>query len=126
MCAAQEGVSCHSRYARYPSLLSSFLENLGIRGIAPRGEPRCVGMVVASLNPRAWAVGGATVQYSGKFKDAVVRRMVVPSAVSAGALSREVEVAQSTLSTWLRDGLGRESDQVDKTSARAARHAPAT
>ena len=41
-------------------------------------------------------------QYSEKFKEQMVRRLVGPAAVSATALSREVGVAQPTLSKWLR------------------------
>ena len=41
-------------------------------------------------------------QYTQMFKDRMICRMSGPDAISAGALSREVNVAQSTLSSWLR------------------------
>ena len=41
-------------------------------------------------------------EYSEGFRAAMVRRMVGPRAVSANALSKEVNVPQSTLSAWLR------------------------
>jgi transposase len=41
-------------------------------------------------------------QYSAKFKAAMVRKMTGPDALSANALSREVGVCQSVLSRWLR------------------------
>jgi transposase len=40
--------------------------------------------------------------YSRMFKDKMVCRMTGPDAISAGALSREIDVSQSTLSNWLR------------------------
>lgn len=40
-------------------------------------------------------------QYSQMFKDKMIRRMTGIDAVSAAELSREVDVAQSTLSRWL-------------------------
>lgn len=40
--------------------------------------------------------------YSQMFKDKMVCRMTGPDAISAGVLSKEVNVAQSTLSSWLR------------------------
>ena len=43
-----------------------------------------------------------TMEYSDGFRAAMVRRMVGPRAVSANALSKEVNVPQSTLSAWLR------------------------
>lgn len=41
-------------------------------------------------------------EYSAGFRAAMVQRMVGPRAVSANALSKEVNVPQSTLSSWLR------------------------
>lgn len=41
-------------------------------------------------------------QYSGKFKDAMVRKMTGPNAISANELAREVGVSQTALSRWLR------------------------
>lgn len=46
---------------------------------------------------------GFAMEYSEKFKAAVVRRMAGPRAVSAGALASEVGVPQPTLSRWLRE-----------------------
>lgn len=40
--------------------------------------------------------------YSETFKRKMVQRMTGPNAASAGALAREVNVAQTTLSRWLR------------------------
>jgi len=48
------------------------------------------------------------VQYSTKFKEAMVRKMTGPDAISANALSREMGVSQTGLSRWLRLA----SDQV--------------
>ena len=42
-------------------------------------------------------------EYSEKFKAALVRRMAGPRAVSASALEAEVGVPQPTLSRWLRE-----------------------
>jgi len=42
------------------------------------------------------------VQYSNKFKAAMVQKMTGPGAVSANALAREIGVSQSVLSRWLR------------------------
>lgn len=44
-------------------------------------------------------------QYSEKFKERMVKRLLGPGAVSATALSREVGVPQPTLSKWLRASL---------------------
>lgn len=41
-------------------------------------------------------------QYSSRFKTAMVRKMTGPDAISANALSREVGVCQTVLSRWLR------------------------
>jgi transposase-like protein len=40
--------------------------------------------------------------YSETFKHKMVQKMTGPNAASAGALAREVNVAQTTLSRWLR------------------------
>ncbi len=42
-------------------------------------------------------------RYSERFKEKIVRRMGGPDALSAGALCKEVGIAQSTLSRWLRE-----------------------
>lgn len=39
--------------------------------------------------------------YSEKFKRKLVQRMSGPGAISASALSKEIGVAQGTLSRWL-------------------------
>lgn len=44
-------------------------------------------------------------RYSDRFKAQVVRRMVGPHGASGWALSKELGIAQSTLSRWLRDSL---------------------
>lgn len=41
-------------------------------------------------------------QYSPMFKNAMIQKMSGPDAISATALSKKVNVPQSTLSTWLR------------------------
>jgi len=40
--------------------------------------------------------------YSDMFKNAMIQKMTGPGAMSASALSKQVEVPQSTLSKWLR------------------------
>ena len=40
--------------------------------------------------------------YSETFKRKMVQKMTGPNAASAGALARDVNVAQTTLSRWLR------------------------
>ena len=41
-------------------------------------------------------------QYSNKFKAAMVQKMTGPDAISANELAREIGVSQSALSRWLR------------------------
>jgi transposase-like protein len=41
-------------------------------------------------------------QYPDMFKDAMIQKMTGPGAISATALSKEVDAAQPTLSKWLR------------------------
>ena len=41
--------------------------------------------------------------YSQIFKDKMIRKMTGPDAISATALSRQVDISQSTLSKWLRN-----------------------
>ena len=41
-------------------------------------------------------------QYSDMFKNAMIQKMTGPGALSASALSKQVDVPQSTLSKWLR------------------------
>jgi transposase len=59
---------------------------------------------------RRWKHG---MEYSPRFRERMVRRMLGPSGMSANALSAEVDVGQPTLSRWLREarsveGMGRE------------------
>lgn len=59
-------------------------------------------------------------EYSEKFKAALVRRMAGPRAVSASALEVEVGVPQPTLSRWLREAgsVGVMADDDGKTSGK--------
>ena len=41
-------------------------------------------------------------QYSDMFKNAMIQKMTGPDAISASALSKQVDVPQPTLSKWLR------------------------
>jgi transposase len=41
-------------------------------------------------------------QYTDMFKNAMIQKMTGPGALSASALSKQVQVPQSTLSKWLR------------------------
>jgi transposase len=41
-------------------------------------------------------------QYPDMFKDAMIQKMTGPGAISALALSKQVDVSQTTLSKWLR------------------------
>jgi len=41
-------------------------------------------------------------QYSDMFKNAMIQKLSGPDAISASALSKQVDVSQSTLSKWLR------------------------
>jgi transposase len=41
-------------------------------------------------------------QYPDMFKNAMIQKMTGPDAISASALSKEVDVPQATLSKWLR------------------------
>jgi transposase len=41
-------------------------------------------------------------QYSDMFKNTMIQKMTGPDAISATALSKEVDVSQATLSKWLR------------------------
>jgi transposase-like protein len=45
--------------------------------------------------------------YTEAFKEQMVKRMLGPPAVSASALSKQVDVPQPTLSQWLRAALER-------------------
>lgn len=48
--------------------------------------------------------------YSGTFKRKMVQKMTGPNAASAGALARDVNVAQTTLSRWLRQASAIDAD----------------
>lgn len=48
-------------------------------------------------------MGSNTVEYSEKFKERMVARLVGPHAISGNALSQEVDVAPSTLCRWRRE-----------------------
>lgn len=54
-------------------------------------------------------------QYTQMFKEKMICRMSGPDAISAGALSREVNVAQSTLSGWLRNA-GKDPTDIESIS----------
>jgi len=41
-------------------------------------------------------------QYSDMFKNTMIQKMTGPDTISASALSKQVDVPQSTLSKWLR------------------------
>jgi len=61
--------------------------------------------------------------YSNGFKARMVQRMAGPTAVSAGALSREVGVPQPTLSAWLREArtlpdMGKDANESADAGAR--------
>jgi len=62
-------------------------------------------------------------QYSENFKQRMMQRMVGPGRVSASALSREVGVAQATLSRWLISA-GKVSSVSDDEKPRAKETRP--
>jgi len=54
--------------------------------------------------------------YTDMFKNAMIQKMTGPDAISASALSRQIDVPQSTLSKWLRmAGAGSSYDFPDTT-----------
>jgi transposase-like protein len=57
-----------------------------------------------NISPRNLILGAEEVdmQYSDMFKNAMIQKMTGPDALSASALSKQVDVPQSTLSKWLR------------------------
>ena len=63
---------------------------------------------------------GFAMEYSEKFKAALVRRMAGPRAVTASALESEVGVPQPTLSRWLREAgsVGGMADDDGKASGK--------
>ena len=42
-------------------------------------------------------------QYSDMFKNAMIQKMTGPDAISATALSKQVDVSQTSLSKWLKN-----------------------
>jgi transposase-like protein len=77
------------------------LTNLVAEGEAPRGASPSA----ATKYFCAKIILGAEevdMQYSDMFKDAMIQKMTGPDAISASALSKQVDVPQPTLSTWLR------------------------
>lgn len=60
-------------------------------------------------------------RYSEKFKARMVQRMVGPGRVSANALSKEVGVAQPTLSLWLRQAGNLRGVKADDDARQPAR-----
>lgn len=59
--------------------------------------------------------GGTTVPYTQGFKARMIQRMAGPEGITANTLSREVGVAQPTLSRWLREGsLAQMTDETAK------------
>lgn len=58
-------------------------------------------------------------EYTQGFRQQMVRKMLAPARMSAGALARESGVAQATLSKWLREArtvapVGKTDDKGDK------------
>ena len=63
-------------------------------------------------------------QYEDGFKDRMVQRMAGSERISATRLSREVGVAQATLSRWLRDAstlgaMGKDKNRRTKSHRRS-------
>lgn len=87
-------------------------------------------MVVAPSDLGGEAGSGFKMEYSEKFKAALVRRMAGPRPVSASALEAEVGVPQPTLSRWLREagsvGGMAEDDSKGSTKKRARKSWTAT
>ena len=68
------------------------------------------------------ARSSSKMQYSAKFKEKMVKKMTGPGAWSATALSAEVDVAQATLSRWLkRAKLGAMSNEIPGSKANGKR-----
>ncbi len=57
-------------------------------------------------------------KYSDKFKQAMVSKLTVPGAISAGSLSTEVGIAQSTLSRWVREYVNMDGKGVNMKEKR--------
>jgi transposase len=61
----------------------------------------------------------AEMEYTQRFRQQMVRKMLPPARMSAGALARESGVAQATLSKWLREArsvepVGQSDDKGEK------------
>jgi transposase-like protein len=59
--------------------------------------------------------------YTEAFKEQMVKRMLGPPAVSASALSKQVDVPQPTLSQWLTEGSARARGEAALDRGEAAR-----
>lgn len=60
--------------------------------------------------------------YSARFKQKMIEKLTGPEAISATALSKEVDVSQVTLSRWLRDatlGVMKEPKKASKSRRRS-------
>ena len=57
-------------------------------------------------------------KYTDKFKETMVSKLTVPGAVSAGSLSTEVGIAQSTLSRWVREYVNMDAKGVNMKGKR--------
>jgi transposase-like protein len=60
-------------------------------------------------------------RYSATFKSKMVRRMTGPHGLSASALSREMGVAQTTLSSWLREASNGKVSAMSNTKKKSKR-----
>ena len=57
-------------------------------------------------------------EYTDKFKQTMVSKLTAPGAISAGSLSTEVGIAQSTLSRWVREYVNMDSKGVNMKEKR--------
>ena len=70
-------------------------------GEAPRGaSPSAAGKYLSAKF--IFGAEEVDMQYSDMFKNAMIQKMTGPDAISASALSKQVDVPQPTLSKWLR------------------------
>ena len=60
-------------------------------------------------------------KYSETFKSKMVRRMTGPNGLSANALSREIGIAQTTLSSWLREASNGKVSAMSNTNKKSRR-----
>ena len=67
-----------------------------------------------------WGAQADEVEYSDKFKNRIIARMLGPGAQSANVIAKEVGVSQPTLSRWLREAKlrGRSKDEEKKRPAK--------